>query len=68
MNVRLMCWQSPWSLGIIDGKGQLHLDKLEAHVQGCADCRPYYRKAILDLLGKIARQTQDQPAPSAPAF
>lgn len=66
MNVRLMCLQSPWSLGIIDGKGQLHLDKLEAHVRGCADCRPYYRKAILDLLGKIARQTQG--APPAPAF
>lgn len=68
MNVRLMCMQSAWSLGIIDGNGQVHLDKLEDHVHGCAECRQYYKKAIFDLLHKIVRQPQtSRVSPGAPA-
>lgn len=62
MNVRLMCMRSPWSLGIIDGNGQINLDKLEDHVHGCPDCSLYYKQAILDLLRKIVRQAQERHA------
>jgi hypothetical protein len=56
MNIRLMCLKSPRVLGIIDISGQVHLDKLEEHVHACAECRPFFKQAILDLLRKIIRE------------
>jgi len=56
MNIRLMCLKNPSVLGIIDGTGHVHLERLEEHVKTCADCRPFFKPAILDLLRKLIRQ------------
>ena len=56
MNIRLMCLKNPRALGIIDGTGNVHLERLEEHVQTCADCRPFFKPAILDLLRNLVRQ------------
>lgn len=53
MQVRLMCMRSPWSLGIIDPEGHVHLDKLEDHVFECHDCCRFYTKSIFTLLYKL---------------
>jgi len=56
MNIRLMCLNNPRVLGIIDGTGHVHLERLEEHVRACAECRPFFKPAILDLLRKLIRQ------------
>ncbi|MEN6472986.1 MAG: hypothetical protein ABFD81_03150 [Syntrophaceae bacterium] len=56
MNIRLMCLKNPRALGIVDGTGHVHIERLEEHVRGCADCKPFFKPAILDLLRKLIRQ------------
>ena len=64
MNIRLMCLKNPKVLGIIDGTGNVHLERLEEHVRACADCRPFFKPAILDLLRKLVSQPRLVPSPA----
>jgi len=64
MNIRLMCLKNPEALGIIDGAGHVHLERLEDHVRACADCRPFFRPAILALLRKLLLQTNPVRPPA----
>jgi len=64
MNIRLMCFNNPRALGIVDGSGHVHLERLEEHVKVCSDCRPFFRPAILALLRKLIRQTRPLHPPA----
>lgn len=56
MMITLMCSKSPWSLGIVENKHNVNLDKLHDHVDGCEICRQYYNERIFKMLNRILVQ------------
>lgn len=53
MTITLMCSGSPRSLGIVEGRSMINMDKLHNHVDNCEICRQYYDDNIFKILNRI---------------